>query len=314
MATVIIKPYIDKEDGIGLGAMGLNSFPGTKKIIQVPVKHGKYLTGFDVDAFYLAQMDDKDRKKETERIKKMVESYTKMYRQYDVADSSLKNTFFQNLLIELGAENSIFDTNNPLDAIKLEVIKVNSKYNRDFIVAPSFIEAETSNRDYKFFISDADVDVEDEVTHKREINSAISKLDDITSKDKIKYLLVLKHLLVPDKGYNVESDNRLYKRGDDYIRGIVNGEKVKGDSKDFYKNFIKACDTSRDELTRKVVIKYAIYLNIIKVGKDKEFIYAATGQNLGKTPEEINQHLSMAKNSDTYKAIYDQVDNEIKIY
>ena len=38
------------------------------------------------------------------------------------------------------------------------------------------------------------------------------------------------------------------------------------------------------------------------------------GQLLGKTPEEVYQFLSIAKNADTYKAIYDDVDNEIKVY
>lgn len=81
-----------------------------------------------------------------------------------------------------------------------------------------------------------------------------------------------------------------------------------------YKHFIKASSLDRDELIKKVVIKYAIYLNIIRVNRDKEFAYVKNGQLLGKTPEEVYQFLSIAKNADTYKAIYDDVDNEIKVY
>lgn len=312
MATVIIKPYIDKDDTIGLGVMGLNSFPGTMKAFHVPEKHGRFLTGFDTGAFYLNSLDEKERKKEVERIKKLVEAY-KRSTNYDISDSSPDNKFYSSMIIELSAENTIFDTNNPLSAIKLEIIKTNAKYNKDFFVAPSFIDAETSNRDYKFYISDSETDIEDEVSYKREINAAIAKLDELTSKDKSKYLLIIKYLLSPDKSFNTESDNRLYKRGDDYIRGFINGEKAK-DSKELYKHFIKASSLDRDELIKKVVIKYAIYLNIIRVNRDKEFAYVKNGQLLGKTPEEVYQFLSIAKNADTYKAIYDDVDNEIKVY
>jgi hypothetical protein len=59
MATMIIKPYVDKEkDTIGLSDLGMNSFPRTSTTTEVPIIYGKYLTGFDKNAFYLDTIQD----------------------------------------------------------------------------------------------------------------------------------------------------------------------------------------------------------------------------------------------------------------
>ena len=66
MATITVKPYVDKavDDGIGLAGLGINSFPKTKKSFQVPIKNGRYLTGFDEHASYLASLEEKEKAKE----------------------------------------------------------------------------------------------------------------------------------------------------------------------------------------------------------------------------------------------------------
>ena len=60
MATLIIKPFLQKEnDSIGLSEYGFAAFPGSKTYIEVPALYGKYLTGFDADAFYLDKLDER---------------------------------------------------------------------------------------------------------------------------------------------------------------------------------------------------------------------------------------------------------------
>ena len=162
----------------------------------------------------------------------------------------------------------------------LEIIKTNAKHNPFFEIAPDLSTARESNKEYKYYIANADRDVEQEVSLKKEMNKATSILDNLSSKDKEKFILVIKHLLHANKGYNVESEMRLYKRADDYINGIVDGEKVKGGDT-FYKNFIKASEMSKEELLAKVIIKYAILTNVIRLNtKTKDWEYSKTLQPL----------------------------------
>lgn len=323
MATMIIKPYVDKEkDTIGLSELGMNSFPKTSTITEVPVIYGKYLTGFDKNAFYLDRLDEKTKAKEIKAIEQKVKDFDLKYPYFKVsdvlvertADGSLKaNSFYRDMLIELKAEMTILNSENPEDQVKMEIIKVNAKHNPDFDVAPDLVTARESNKSYKYYISNSDVDVEHEVTKKKEVNKAITLLDTISSDDKERFLLVVKYLLPANKGINVESDMRLYKRADDYINGIIDGEKAKG-GEYFYKNFIKACETDRDELFNKVLIKYAIMTNVIRFnGKTKDFEYAETHQELGKTPEDIYRYLTTPKNMSLLDEIKSAVQREVKI-
>lgn len=322
MAVLLIKPYVNKEqDSIGLSALGINSFPGTKKIIEIPEKHGKYLTGYDVNAYYLDALDEKEKEKEINRIKEQLEFFSNRYSSFRVDDVKITKTkegdveaneFYKNMLLEIGAETTILNTANPIDLVKINIIKTNARYNTDFLIAPDLRTAMESNRDYKFYIADTEADVEQEVSKRRELNKAISVLDELSSNDKTKFLLVVKYLLPTNKSYHKESDNRLYKRADDYINGIVDGEQVKNGDQ-FYKNFLKACNTERDELLKKVLVKYAIYLNVIRANKEKDFIYVKTGQDVGKSPDDIYKYLSNPKNTETYEDVLRDVEAEVKL-
>lgn len=323
MATVIIKPYIDKEkDSIGLSELNLNAFPRTSTITEIPVIYGKYLTGFDVNAFYLDKLDDKAKEKEKKAIQAKVKDFNSKYPYFAVDDVEVvklpngdykANPFYRDMLLELKAELTVLNSDDPEDQIKIEIVKINAKYNPDFDVAPDLITARESNRSYKFYIANADRDVDQEVTKKKEMNKAISLLDDVSENDKERFLLIIKYLLPANKGLNLESGNRLYKRADDYINGIVDGEKVKGGDT-FYRNFIKTCDADRNELFNKVLIKYAIMTNVIRNnGKTKEFEFTKTHQELGKTPEDIFRYLTNPKNMDLLNEIKADVSQETKL-
>ena len=324
MATIIIKPYIDKDrDTIGLSELGMNSFPRTSTITEVPIIFGKFLTGFDTNAFYLERIqDEKQKQKEIKSIEQKVKDFNAKYPYFKVDDvvvnklpdgTIVANPFYRDMLLELKAEMTILNSENPEDQVKIEIIKTNAKHNPDFDVAPDLVTARESNRQYKFYISNADVDVEHEVIKKKEMNKAITLLDTISSEDKERFLLVVKHLLPANKGLSTESDMRLYKRADDYINGIIDGEKAKG-GETFYRNFIKVCEMDRDELFNKVLIKYAIMTNVIRFNtKTKEFEYSITHQELGKTPEDILVYLTKPKNMDLLKDIKTEVLKEVKI-
>ena len=324
MATMIIKPYVDKEkDTIGLSDLGLNSFPRTSTTTEVPIIYGKYLTGFDKNAFYLDFIqDEKLKAKEIKTIEQKVKDFNAKYPHFRVddvvverlPDGSVKaNPFYMEMLIELKAEMTILNSDNPEHQVMMEIIKVNAKYNPSFDVAPDLTAARESNRSYKFYISNTERDVENEVIKKKELNKAITLFDTISADDKERFLLVVKHLLPANKGLSTESDMRLYKRADDYINGIIDGEKAKG-GETFYRNFIKVCEMDRDVLYNKVLIKYAIMTNIIRFNsKTKDFEYATTSQELGKTPEDIFNYLTQPKNMSILKEIDGEVKREVKI-
>ena len=324
MATMIIKPYVDKEkDIIGLSDLGMNSFPRTSTTTEVPILYGKYLSGFDKNAFYLDLIqDEKQKAKEIKTIEQKVKDFNAKYPYFKVDDvivnkspdcSLIANSFYLEMLIELKAEMTILNSDSPEDQVKMEIIKTNAKYNPAFDVAPDLVTARESNKSYKFYISNTEVDVENEVIKKKELNKAITLLDTISAEDKERFLLVVKHLLPANKGISIESDMRLYKRADDYINGMIDGQKVKG-GETFYRNFIKVCDMDRDELYNKVLIKYAIMTNIIRFNsKTKDYEYAATNQELGKTPEDIFNYLTQSKNMSILREIDGEVKKEVKI-
>jgi len=323
MAKFIVKPYMDRSrDSIGLTEYGFDAFPGSKTYIEVPLLFGKYLTGFDVNAFYLEKMDDKAKEKEKKAISAKVKDLNSKYPSFKVDDVLVEddgqgnikaNPFYRDMVLELQSDMTIFNTDNPEDLVKIEIIKINATHNPEFEVAPDLTTAKESNKKYKYYIVNADRDVEQEVSKRRELNKAVSILDELSSNEKEKFLLVIKYLLPANKAYSTESDNRLYKRADDYINGIVEGEKVKGGEL-FHKNFIKASETAREELYIKVLIKYAIMTNIIRLNsKTKEFEYVKTSQELGKTMEDVYRYLSDVKNIDLLNNIKTDTLAETKI-
>ncbi|MCA9495454.1 MAG: hypothetical protein KC589_00795 [Nanoarchaeota archaeon] len=327
MATFKVKPFLSAEkDTIGLKEYGLKAFPGTKTIIEVPIIYDKYLTGFDPDAFYLEQMGEKEKKKEQDNIKAKVKEFDRKYPSFRVGDVAIQNIllpngsyeyrsnpFYANMVLELNSDLTILNTEDPESLVKIDIIKTNAKYNPHFDIAPDLRTAQESNRNYKYYIDNAETDIEHEVSAKKIINKAIGILDDLSANNKEKFILVVKFLLPTNKSYNFETENRLYKRADDYINGIIEGEKVKG-GETFYNNFIQASEMEIDELYTKVVIKYAILTNIIRLNtKSKEFEYSKTLQEMGKTPEEVYRFLTNPKNLEVKKEITIDTKSEIRI-
>jgi hypothetical protein len=97
MATMIIKPYVDKEkDTIGLSDLGMNSFPRTSTTTEVPIIYGKYLTGFDKNAFYLDSIqDEKLKAKEIKAIEQKVKDFNSKYPHFKVDDVILETLPWQ---------------------------------------------------------------------------------------------------------------------------------------------------------------------------------------------------------------------------
>ena len=313
MAVISIKPYVDKnDDAIGLAGLGLNAFPGTKKIFQVPVKNGRFLTGFDEKASYLSSLDAKEREKEIKRIKTKCKEFADLYPHLAICDCALTNEFYGNMSIELSAGNNYFDTTNIMDEIKVSIIKTGAKYAGDSFVASSFEEAMTSNKEYSYYVSDPELDIQTEVTAKKKINNAISSLDKIS--DNVSDMrLIAKFLLKPTKALNTLSSDGLYNKLDDFIKGIVDGE-ISSEFKNNHEVFTRAIKMEKQEMLAKVVIKYAIYLNIIRQRADKEYTFIKTGNELGKTPEEMYMFLTNIKNQDIYEDVKGEVNNLLPIF
>lgn len=312
MAVITVKPYLDpEEDRIGLIGLGLNRFPGTKIIFQVPIKNGRFLTGFDEKAAYLSYLTPKDKEKEIKRIQSRCKELESLYPHFEICNCSVDNPFYANMTIELEPANTYFDTNNVMDEIKLSIIKTGAKYSSDSFVAGNFEEAVTSNKDYMYYISDAELDVETEVNLTKKRNKAVALLDEIED-NPAEMRLVLKYLMKPGKQYDDLKSSGLYKKLDDFIKGLVEGETVK-EGKMNHEIFTRTMKMDKSEIIAKVVIKYGIHLNIIRQRADKEFFYSKTGHELGKTPEEIFLFLTAIKNADVYNQIKDDVSAETKI-
>ena len=70
----------------------------------------------------------------------------------------------------------------------------------------------------------------------------------------------------------------------------------------------------REELLAKVIIKYAILTNVVRLNtKSKDWEYSKTLQTLGKTPDEMYYYLTDAKNMELFKDIKTDVQEEVRI-
>lgn len=313
MATITVKPYVDKTviDGVGLVGLGISSFPKTKKSFQVPIKNGRYLTGFDEKASYLFSLDEKEKAKEIKKIKEKCKELDNLYPHMKICDCSTENELYSKMIIELGAENNYFDSKNILDEIKISIIRTGAKYSGDSYVAASFEEADNSNKDYFYFLSDPELDIVSEVKSKKKRNNAFNALSNI--EDNISDLkLYTKYLLRPSKGLNTLSSDGLYNKLDDFINGIVDGETSKN-FKENYDVFTKTLKMDKTEILTKVVIKYGLYLNIIRQRADKEHVFVKTGNELGKTPNEVYDFLTNIKNLEIYEQIKQEVNMEVPL-
>jgi hypothetical protein len=313
MSTITVKPYIDKsmDDGIGLSSLGLNSFPNTSKKFQVPIKNGKFLTGFDPDASYLSTLDTKEKAKEIANIKAKCKEFDAMYPHLKICDCSLSNEFYSKMMIDLKSGSNYFNTENIIDQVKISIIRTGAKYSNDSYVAATFQEADTSNKDYFYFISDPELDIVTQVDNKKRRNKAVQLLTSI--EDSISDLrLYSKFLLRPSKAINTLKSDALYAKLDDFIEGVVDGVTSK-DYKDNFETFSKAFKLDKQEVFTKVVIKYAMFFNIIRQRSDKEYTYVKTGNELGKTPKELYTFLTNLKNQEIYEQIKHDVNTEMPI-
>lgn len=71
------------------------------------------------------------------------------------------------MVIELKSDITVFDSNDPESLVKIEIIKTNAKHNPFFEIAPDLSTARESNKEYKYYIANADRDVEQEVSLKK---------------------------------------------------------------------------------------------------------------------------------------------------
>lgn len=315
MKTVIIKPYVtENTDHMGLNKLGLNAFPKTYREFPVPIKNGRYLTGLDPHAAYLIKLTPEEREKELARIKTECDELNKLYPTFKLCDCSLDNEYYSNMTITIGADNTYLNVDMSLeDRIKYSVIKTMAKYStaQDSIIANSLADLLSSNKNYKYYISDEEVDAEEEVSTSRKRNKAIKELEELFDKDKSKALLVLKYIMKADRSYNRMSEGRRYKLLQDYIDGIVNGVNTKASKAEEFSKVIKL---KKEDLTFDIVVKYAEYLNIIRFKPDsKEYYYTKTGMSLGRSLEEVKSFLKITKNSDVYEDIKENVNDENSI-
>ena len=71
---------------------------------------------------------------------------------------------------------------------------------------------------------------------------------------------------------------------------------------------------SKEELLAKVIIKYAILTNVIRLNtKTKDWEYSKTLQSLGKTDDDMYYYLTDAKNMELFKEIKNDVQEEVRI-
>ena len=91
---------------------------------------------------------------------------------------------------------------------------------------------------------------------------------------------------------------------DDYI----NGQGAERRTKEAAESFIKAANTSMEDLKIRAVIKDAITYNLMTTKADGNIYDKYSGSKLGARPVEVLEYLKNPKNDDTLQRYLDEVE------
>jgi hypothetical protein len=308
MSVIVIRQYIngERKDTFGLEKYGMSKWEGSKTILAVPYRNGRWITGLDEESTEIAKISDP---KKREATKKEVINYRKeLEKNLGVDLSNANDEYWSAKLIRIESAVMSLDTKDPEQAVTASIIKANWD-NPRYQIARNYEEAVSPSlpsMDYKFYISEEEKDSNAKVSRKIEIANAKAILMDLFNKNPDKLLKVAKYILANSYNFKPSSPKTmLFDKLDQYI----DGEFEKDNKKATPGKFTEVANLHAEDLNTAVLVKDAMYYNVIRLNpKDKQYYCVVTNTELGRNVTEITASLMNPKFSEDYLKIQEEVE------
>ena len=202
--------------------------------------------------------------------------------------------------LKVGNEPIFLDPSiDPYDLIKIYAIEAGGFS----IVAPSLSRAKADGN--RFYLNRVKESSATRTTVSKTKNRALASLQNLYDTDTTKLLYVAKIVDSNSTQYIKGTPiDVLYENMDDYI----NGQGAERRTKAAAESFIKAANTSMEDLKIRAVIKDAITYNLMTTKADGNIYDKYSGSKLGARPIEVLEYLKNPKNDDTLQRYLDEVE------
>ena len=272
----------------GLNKYGKSKMPQTYDRLQAcEGPDGRTITGLDEDAWAIAMIQDDEKREKVKNEKKNLRlALEKATGKKLDAQSDFWDTFF----VTIGADSDLtLNRSNPLDIVKYHVLVSNG------YAAPDLESAglpEFRNAKYYCYV-DERVNREEVSTQKLR-DRARAKLLQISETHDLTVLIG--QALEGDKYKMGMDDNTLYKMLSDYINNVKEPDNVK--------RFIRAVDTSVEDLQFKVTVDRAVKKKVIRY---RDGYYQRGQVTLGRSITEIYDNLKLPEFATEFLSIKEEV-------
>jgi len=315
--TVAIKPYFNSDiQNMGLEKYNMTLFDGVwhHESLACLERNGiaRYVTGLNEFAPEVKQLAPAAKKAKIKEIREVVSQLEKELASnvIDVDDKDFWNKvqvlrpdnhkFWEKIELKVGNEPIFLDPSiDPYDLIKIYAIEAGGFS----IVAPSLSRAKADGN--RFYLNRVKESSATRTTVSKTKNRALAALQNLYDTDTTKLLYVAKIVDANSTQYIKGTPiDVLYENMDDYI----NGQGAERRTKAAAESFIKAANTSMEDLKIRAVIKDAITYNLMTTKADGNIYDKYSGSKLGARPIEVLEYLKNPKNDDTLQRYLDEVE------
>lgn len=265
--SVLIKQIKPSPDAVlmGLEKEDMVVFPDCVTTMEIPQIYGRPNIGLD--------------KKEDKGLRDEFEKYFNIK-----FDTNEGQEWLKNYEIVIRHDVTAYDPRNTKDKWDLHLLKVNGGMG---IVATSQVAIEESPvNTFKFIITDENAEVKERVRMKETKLAASRELDKLYTSNTNRLVLVAKYLFPTNSGIGSNKVVAFDKLSDFIDKGVSNA-----------KMFLDACKSDPEYVQTVVLVKEAIYRNIIRQ-HGGQYVLFATQTPLGRNEEEVIKFCSNPNNKD----------------
>lgn len=277
------------------GSGGHKEWLGCKEIGNKKV----YLTGLDVNADSLKDLDEDTREQKIEEIKSVINHLAETY-----GEETLKPTneaFWRDQFLEITTPVLELDLESTADLLIYYAIKGRG-YSE---VAPSYEFAKNATKIYKFYLHEDEEVAVQKTELKKLRNKAKMMLEDLDNEDYEKLFKVAKMLLPIEKGLTRKTPkDTVYQELDNFIEGDYSKNEIKLAPK----KFMEMANRDRATLNIQATVREALYQRYITKNSENLYWNSQTQVSYGRNENEIIAYLSNPINQEELKQILSRVE------
>ncbi len=305
---VTVNHYIDEGDeNMGLRDLNLALMDGDggrggfKESFGYVTKAGVkyYLTGFEEPSLNIIKIKNPEERQAL--LKEMDNVRTTLEKILGVDLSNRNASFWKGMNLSVRTPVRSLNMDDPKDVLVYFGILGGAISS----VAPSLEAAADSNVNYKHYLHIDSKIEKAKIGISRTRNKAIAMLEELYTNGESDKLFMMSKIVLPiTKGFTKKDPiDRLYND----LNSFILGENVPGPKTETPLAFISAANMELAELTKRAVVKDAIYYNLLKKDDNKTYFNTETFALVGKNMAEVVAHYLNEANDDDYINIHHRV-------